>query len=852
MKRVKKVKVLISFILICLVSLGLMFTFVPVGAKVYAEGQEEGLEYTLISSLSEITNSVGKYQLDGDITITSEKIADEFCGELDGNGYSFIVQSLSSPIFDKIGAGAIIKNLSIKSNSEESAVTFTCGTNDANFGGVLAKEIVGAQISNVQVLRCQVDIKDDVLQNSLNVGVLAGKISESKISQVQIKNAVIKTFEDELVPGSEDYLSSNSNIGFIAGSVTSSEITNCLLENVEMSYKFSNVVSPELNFGGMAGMAENSTFANNIINLYQGNELAVIPTIVLRSGYSETIYFGGLIGKLLFGEKTKIYNNVVLLHLQSFYCDNSLTLIAGSVVGNLFYEPDEPYIKGFLTNYDSNYFGTLAIHDYALLRTQPYENISCGLLRNNENWYSERPWNFETVWTGLNNAKSPSLQTFLTYNVYFDEEDSKNSLTLEVPPQDDVVDSAFTNQNAFPDFEEDAVNQLTDIKFGETVKLKVAIKESNFYKNFFLVSKLIINDIEAYDNLTQKSAEGFNITCEIDEDGNYVYTLNNFNANLSGNYFVKLMSKTYYLNVKVLDLSTEEGVSNIPGAFKTNRNTNAVSQQVISFSYGDEYIINTSVTNMDYSDKAYWYIFKNDSKNALGELETFNNSENYEIANLHSNTMGWRFTEKPSENKLLNPDPDDAANSKTYFNIQDYKEVELEDKTITSNYELIIVYVKQVKQVKIVLKYEGDKGEQIKTQVATLLINNKSDRLTWNEEEGVYYAKVPFYEGEETTYTIKIDEMQSGMQFLEWSYGNVKLGDVVGELYAGEFVVSDDDDSLEIYCIFVNNLGGARSNLLWLWITLSAIGVILLAVVIILIIKRKRATGGKSYKKYYY
>ena len=121
------------------------------GAYVTAEFVEKSADdYTLITSLSDITNLSGKYRLAADI-VASDGISGEFTGQLDGNFHK--IYSLSKPLFESTN-GAHIFNLMLEDinvgdieggNGNVGAITKKAGGNTRIYNcGILSGSVSGS------------------------------------------------------------------------------------------------------------------------------------------------------------------------------------------------------------------------------------------------------------------------------------------------------------------------------------------------------------------------------------------------------------------------------------------------------------------------------------------------------------------------------------------------------------------------------------------------------------------------------------------------------------------------------------------------------------------------------------
>ncbi len=858
-KIVKKFKIVAC---ICILMVALVSIFMlghNKNIKAFAEEDDGG--FTQITSIEEITDSEGKYILKNDIVLDEGISAGVlvFSGELNGNGYHVTSNTgAGNSLFSEL-SGAYVHDL-VFSNKANTEKPFINRGGHAVSNGFLANYINGSKIENILFENCAIYHVAAENFDIIESGMISGKITNSEISQIKIKDSSMNVgyyYDNAEGIIVESPIATNANIGVLCGTVSACKIKNCVVENVIMNYALcGNVKVKEYNIGGIVGVAENTKFINNIVNLYEQSQTEIIKTISINSDVTISANIGGLIGKVISGEKTQIINNFVMFDEGSFAISETIEkLNIGSMVGNLFYAPTNTNVNGFLTTYAGELFGVnLEVSNYSKMNVEGYDNISVDAFSDNKFWniVDEYKWNFTDNWMIKQNNKYPLLQVYEKFTVQFDSTESKASLMLPVLPQGDVVLGKLSvEDNA--GFEAES---LSNVPYGAKLFVNVSLVDANNYSSYFSISALEINGKLVYDNETNNSLLGYDIQCLYNEEvvGNCTYVISNFNANMSGTLTVRLKPITYKLNVKVYDLGDEEMGSIIPGGFKVG-SSETKHNYVLDMEYGKNYRISTSLANLDYSDRCLWYIYDNTATDGFGEVLPFAyNTTMDNMANLNSNVFDFTFTENPEECKLLMPVANDPIQiEKTYFDINKYTPVTLEDGTLSSNYELILVYTKRVKEIKIVLKYE-DSELPINEMVAKILIDNKSDRIIWNEEEGVFYAKLAFDDSRDIPYTIKLSEMGAGMEFAGWYDDIAKLDEVEGDPYSTIITISADptEDTFTIYCMFKSDVTNVGADLLWLWILIGAVVLVAIIIITIVIIKRRGSGGGGSYKKYYY
>ena len=117
------------------------------GAYVTVNFYKKAEGFTQITSLSEITNMNGKYQLTADVSGISSSL-DEFTGTLDGGLHKII--GSSAPLFASTD-GAIIRNIIFED------VNITSGDTDGDAGAVTSKAKGATRIYNCGILPTSVE-----------------------------------------------------------------------------------------------------------------------------------------------------------------------------------------------------------------------------------------------------------------------------------------------------------------------------------------------------------------------------------------------------------------------------------------------------------------------------------------------------------------------------------------------------------------------------------------------------------------------------------------------------------------------------------------------------------------------
>ena len=625
-----------------------------------------------------------------------------------------------------------------------------------------------------------------------------------------------------------------------------SVIRNCFVQNCKLNLGIEEAVSDSFYYGGLVGEAENIQIFNNIVDLemYNISQTEVTKSITISSQISKEVYFGGIIG-ILNSNNNYLYNNVSCFSYgnseTNFSVDQLTTLKVGSMIGYMAYEQLSSQIHGFLSTYDQ-YFGKRAANsvEYIKLNSTSYAQITSAYFSDSTKWNNVKgfAWEFDKTWHIVPNSKLPLLQTYSKYTATFSTVESDKSLNVETLPINSIVFGDIkTNQSELENVDE--VTTLEDISYGSSIYISAKITTEYQYNKFFRVLGLKLNDKLIYDNLAGENGEPVgdnNITLEY-EDGVYTYRLDNFVASMAGTYYISIDTIGYELDIVVYNLGTENK-PNLPGGFKSNTNSNVLTSNKISMVYGDKIILTSIASNKDYSDITKWYIHDGNGENVF---DISNASENFK-----SNKIEWSFTENCE--LFLNEDNVDILRQ-----FYDLSKFEKEDKP---DYKLYILFEKSVKEIEIELKFQN--GEKLEKQVAKISVDGKVDRVVWNDEKKCYVAKINYTA--DTFHNVRLEGVEIGYTFVAWRYGLGDLPDLDEDPYVGVFEIAasleedTDTDVMKLFCVFEDEVKDNGMKLLWLWITLGALGLVSVVTIIIVIIRR-RGGGGKPKKetrRYYY
>lgn len=803
--------------------------------KVNAEG-----EIITVSSLSEITDMTGKYELNKGQTYTYSASLGVFSGYLNGNGANIVSDGANCvPLFSSLGSNAEVKNLVFKGDTE-TATTYTFDVTMGTSYGLLAGTINNANVYGIEINNINLKLNDNTENTSvptLNIGFIAGQVKNSKVHQIKIENCNILPFQTEGETATMVGLRPCLNLGLVAGYINDgSFIQNNLVVNNNVKIVLAESQSQNYNLGGIIGLVDSGFITNNIISSSIDNSFEV--EFERATKYLNFGYIAGKCNTNMFS----IINNVVNVKYSPLSSLDDENSFVGILIGYMPTVVEVDNITGVLTTIDGQYIGNMQNQTF----TYKYKNlkylteetlINTNITKNSELWNVPYSWDFEKVWRATN-SNIPTLQIFEEYSVSFSSNESVKSLGIEnLPTLQDNADVVISNLVA------------DSISYGSTLSITTKITEQSNFNKFFYIVGLRLNGKVIYSMENNKSEEGYTVSSSTNDAGEVVFDVKNINANNSGVYSVQLARKTYKIKLKVYTLTINEQQLT-PGKVKNNMASVSNSEIVVDMKYGEKFTYETYDVNSDYSKDADWYltyISQDQEQNpdeedySLFDLEKekAKTVESEKLACIESSrTLSWTF----SENSVLFGYGKSEEDEHQYLDINNYNYSE--DDSSSKMFIAYVVFTRDVKDIEIRFKFDND--EEITERIAEVIIDDGAITVTY--KNGMYIAKIRYGS---KPHTITLRQVSTDYTFDGW-YFNSRLAGVSDDEYAGTFEVQNDGNSntVVLNAVFTKSAKKNAGNLLWLWITLG--GVVLVGVIVTIIIVKKKKSGNSGYKKYMY
>lgn len=811
-------------------------------------------EFTVVTSLEQITDMSGKYRLkQQDTAYTYSASLGAFAGVLDGNGCTISYTTSTTdfvatmPLFSSLDYGAVVYNLSFAPTDNNSQSVYFGATDSASQKtsyGILADTINNAKVYGIQFSNTKVYLYDNnalIATSELNIGLLAGQISGSNINQIKITNCAILPFEKEQ---EQSYIRSNFNVGLLAGKISGgTRLQNNYISKSSMTINIADSLTQSHNLGGLVGMAETGYLANNIV----ANTASAAEYSVNFKGTNKYLNFGYIVGKTT-SANISLYNNIVDLSNDLMLTLTDENINSGLIIGQMSVELGSEDLQGFMTNYSGNYVSNiqneLFVSKYANIYKIDLENLFASKMQDYTLWNGIYAWDFARVWKTSSTSLLPNLQYFEKYSITFSSTDSVKSLSIEkVPTLSDATQSVVNSEFTLLNVDNAQTGSSLSVSYGKSVKLSTSITNINNYNKYFKISGLLLNGVKIfeydYETQTATTYNGYQVTGEPNaETGGFDFEINDFIASNAGTYSVQLLRNVFKLKINVLELEVNEKMI-LPGKIKSNMASDGSSEIVIDMQYGTKYTYETYDVNSDYAKEADWYLYNLDVNDSEFTFDLENRSTSF----VSRNNLEWTFDENCVLFGL-----DIADDTTDYLTLNDYyydKDNLLDENT--NIFATTVVFSKDVKDIEIRFKFDDE--EAITEKVADVVIDDGSVSLTYVEADGYYKAKIRY---SNKTHVISLKGVSTDYTFDGW-YLNSRMPQATNDTYGGTFEIVNDGDAstVVIYAVFTKEKVNDGANLLWLWIALAGVGLVLVVVVIVVIAKKKKA-GASSYKKYMY
>ena len=810
-------------------------------------------DFTVITSLDQITDMSGKYRLQQKEGAYSYSASlGKFSGTLDGNdciiSYSAGTDfDVTQPLFNSLDNGAVVYNICFApTESDVQNVYFGASdiANQKTSYGLLASNISNSEVYGIQFANTNAYVYDNEALTSvpeLSVGLLAGQISGSKVHQIKISNCSILPYSKEEATSN---IRSNFNIGMIAGKANNgTKLQNNLILQSTLSVSVADTITTNHNLGIVAGLVESGYITNNILGF-----ISTTPLVSVNfKGTNKALNFGYIAGKTASAD-VSLFNNVLNLNQDTILSSVEEETYAGLIVGNMSTNLSTEDLQGFITTFEGKYVGTMdndaLLASYANISKIDLETLFVTKIHDTTLWNNIYAWDFDKVWKATSTSALPTLQYFEDYSISFSSLDSVKSLSIEkLPTLSDatlnVVNSNFTLLNV----DNTASGDKLDVPYGKAVKLSTFVTNLNNFSKFFKISGLLLNGVKIfdynYDTNVGTSYNGYQVTGAPNaETGNFDFVISDFTASNAGTYSVQLLRNVFKLKINVLELDVN-GQSILPGKVKSNMASDGSSEIVVDMQYGTKYTYETYDVNSDYAKEADWFLYNLEPNNAEFVFDLDSLSTRF----VSQNNLEWTF----DENCVLFGSGD-AEDTTDYLSLDNYyyNKDNLEDEN-NNIFAVSVLFSKDVKDIEIRFKFDDE--EEILEKVADVVIDDGAVSLTYVEGEGYYKAKIRY---SNKTHIISLKGVSTDYQFDGW-YLNSRMPQATNDLFGGTFEIVNDGDAstVVIYAVFTKEKVNDAGNMLWLWLTLAGVGVLLITVIVIVVIKKKKA-GASSYKKYMY
>lgn len=402
--------------------LALGMLIVPIPIKVMAATETDGFlvpvtqkdtvpyGYTGIYTAEDFNNIrenlSGQYILMNDIDLSlfqswnpiGENEKEEFCGVLDGNGFSILNMNISYNqitdsefdsdvsigLFGCIGKNAEIKNLYIK-NSE---ISVSDKRKEDSLGELKVGILVGSAMQAKEIKNCVVDGVINIYRTNINV-IVGGIIGAQKSSELSdLKNiARININESDCKNSYIGGISGNGfgniknvynygdisctfntyiiTVGGIIGEYSGSELVSGFNSGNIETYANSDIAK----IGGIIGNLDRSSALSKVYGcINMGN----VTSYVTTSKGTEYNYTGGIIGQSK-NYLTSISNSANVGKITAHLENNYKTTIPNDAISNYSYSEAKGIGKGIITDcYNSG-----DIYSYSKKLTLPEHAIAC-------------------------------------------------------------------------------------------------------------------------------------------------------------------------------------------------------------------------------------------------------------------------------------------------------------------------------------------------------------------------------------------------------------------------------------------------------------------------------------------
>ena len=307
--------------------IGLLFVFLTViPDKSYAASPE------IISNLNGITNLAGSYALNADIDGTSHNTLGDFSGQLDGQG--FRISNLTSPVFNELLNGAVIRNLNLEGVDVTGLFTADVGalanraTGAINIDNIgISGEVTGTGITGGLIGAYRYSLTTGIPDDTTFITLNRINLTDLEVSGSNSSGGLFGVV-DISVNKQSGITCSNCNQTNNTDSINDSNITGMVITDSE----FRNLVINASSQGSAGGIIGEFMVRNDTETLAQSNFSYLggdIQTTASVTNNGKSINNGTTLGLDL---SNSIFDNITVENLGSITDSN----FSGGLIGDLF------------------------------------------------------------------------------------------------------------------------------------------------------------------------------------------------------------------------------------------------------------------------------------------------------------------------------------------------------------------------------------------------------------------------------------------------------------------------------------------------------------------------------------
>jgi hypothetical protein len=307
--------------------IGLLFVFLTV-----IPGKSYAASPVIISNLNGITNLAGSYALNADIDGTSHNTLGDFSGQLDGQG--FRISNLTSPVFNELLNGAVIRNLNLEGVDVTGLFTADVGalanraTGAINIDNIgISGEVTGTGITGGLIGAYRYSSTTGIPDDTTFITLNRINLTDLEVSGSNSSGGLFGVV-DISVNKQSGITCSNCNQTNNTDSINDSNITGMVITDSE----FRNLVINASSQGSAGGIIGEFMVRNDTETLAQSNFSYLggdIQTTASVTNNGKSINNGTTLGLDL---SNSIFDNITVENLGSITDSN----FSGGLIGDLF------------------------------------------------------------------------------------------------------------------------------------------------------------------------------------------------------------------------------------------------------------------------------------------------------------------------------------------------------------------------------------------------------------------------------------------------------------------------------------------------------------------------------------